>query len=210
MSQIRVILIEDNDALRETLEEALGNSPALHLLASFATAEEGLEKLLALEPQVAVVDICLPGMGGIEFTAALKQMRPECEVLVLTAFDDTNTVMKALKAGATGYLVKGRQAHHIAQAVVDLWGGGAPMSAAIARKIVESFHAPANPVHESLSAREESILRLLAQGKLNKEIADITGIVDATVRFHLKNIYRKLHVNNRTEAVLKHLGRLSP
>lgn len=202
--------MEDNDDLRHTMEDAINRSPALHLLASFSSAEDALAALPGLDPQVGVVDVRLPGMGGIEFTSMLKHLRPNCDIITLTVFDDTETVMRALKAGATGYLIKGQHIHNLAQAIVDVWSGGAPMSAAIARKIVESFHAPpATEDHESLSAKEENVLRLLAQGKLNKEIAQLTGTSEATVRFHLKNIYRKLHVNNRTEAVLKHLKRFS-
>ena len=205
VGQIRVILIEDNRELLETLAEAVRRSPALNLLGCFTSAEDALQAIQTLKPQVAVADLHLPGIDGVALTAALKRSLPQCEVLVLTVFDDADTILRALKAGATGYLIKGKHIHRIVEAILEVWDGSAPMSAAIARKVVESFHSGSHSVDSSLSSKEESILRLLAQGKLNKEIADTMGIALTTVRFHLKNIYQKLHVSNRTEAALKYL-----
>lgn len=205
--QIRTILIEDSAVVRVMQAEVVQRSPALELLAEFDNAEEALDSVAKLVPDVAVVDIMLPGMDGISCTAALKKAVPGCQVLVLTAFEDAERVFSALKAGASGYLVKSSNPHELVQGILDVWSGGAPMSASVARMVVESFHGgdQASRLH-ALTGREEEILELLAQGHLTKEIADKVGISYATVRFHLRNIYTKLHVNSRTQAVLKYLS----
>lgn len=175
-------------------------------LEDFANAEDALAKAAKLEPDVAVIDIVLPGIDGISCIAKLKQAVPHCLVLVLTAFDDSEKIFRALKAGASGYLIKSANPNELVQGILDVWAGGAPMTASVARKVVESFKTSQNPTCEILTPREEEILGLLAKGYLTKEISDTVGVSDATVRFHLRNIYAKLHVNNRTQAILKYLG----
>jgi DNA-binding NarL/FixJ family response regulator len=203
--KIRVALVEDNGDLRESLEGCIRKSPEIELVGSYGTAEDAIRGLKALAPQIVVIDLLLPGMDGVACTAAVKQILPSCQVLILTSFSDVDTVMRALKAGAIGYLIKSRDAHKIVQSIMELWHGGAPMNALIARKVIESFHSYPTPVREVLTAREDDILHFLSQGQLIKEIAATLGIADATVRFHLRNIYSKLHVNNRTNAILKYL-----
>lgn len=210
--QIRVVLIEDDANLRESLVGAIKRCPALTWLADFGSAEEALENIAQLSPDVAVVDLNLPGMSGIACTRAMKQVLPDCEALVLTTFDDTERVLAAIKAGARGYLVKGASSKELLQAIQDVADGGAPMTPAIARKVLESFKSPtlsAEPsgpeIHESLTEREKEILQLLAQGKVIKEIPDIIHVSQSTVRFHLRSIYKKLHVNNLTQAVVRYL-----
>ncbi len=207
--QIRVVLIEDDEELRGKLADAVKKSPALKLLAHFPSAETALKKIPSLVPDVVVMDILLPGRDGISCTVAVKQALPKTQVLVLTAFSDTNLVMAALKAGASGYLIKRSAPEELLQAIQDVWEGGAPMSAAIARQVVESFHevsSTASGARESLTPREDAVLHLLSQGFSTKEIAEKLFISYPTVRFHLRHIYEKLHVNNRTQAILKYLG----
>lgn len=204
VSQVRVCVIEDDPDLRTTLAQVVRLSPALHLVGDFESGERALRLLPEIRPQVAVVDLQLPGMDGFELTRAIRRMLPDCEVLVLTMRNDAEAMFQALRAGATGYLLKSRHTRGIVQAILDVWNGGAPMSAAVARKVVESFRA-SGPDSLPLTRREEQILDLLSRGHLNKEIADATGVAETTVRFHLKNIYRKLEVNSRTEAVVAYL-----
>lgn len=210
---ITVAIIEDTDELRQTLTEAIQRSPKLKFVASFPNAEKALEELPALAPNVVIMDIQLPGMNGIDCTRRLKQIVPGVQVLVFTVFGDSDLVFRALAAGASGYLLKRVARRHIVEAVEQVWEGGAPMSGEIARKVVESFRgAPPKPPGKSadvpdehLTAREEEVLRLLAKGYVTKEIAEMLSISFDTVRFHLKNIYTKLHVRSRLEALAKYL-----
>jgi DNA-binding NarL/FixJ family response regulator len=198
---------QDSASVRALLAAVVQESPALVLIDQFSTAEEALAHSSKLAPDVAVVDIQLPGMDGISCIAALKKSVPSCQILMLTAFEDSERVFSALKAGASGYLIKSSNLHDLVQSIQDVWAGGAPMSASVARRVVESFHeSTQTPRSYPLTAREEEILSLLAQGFVTKEIAEKVGVSYATVRFHLRNIYTKLHVNNRTQAILKYLS----
>lgn len=209
VDQIQVVLIEDDELVLEKLIDTVRKSPALKLLGYFSDAEAALRKIPKLVPNVVVTDLMLPGRDGIACTAAIKQALPATQVLILTAFSDTNLVMGALKAGASGYLIKRNASEELVHAIQDIWEGGSPMNSAIARKVVESFHniplALSGP-RETLTPREDAILRLLSQGFAAKEIAGKLFISYATVRFHLQNIYEKLHVNNRAQAILKYLS----
>jgi DNA-binding NarL/FixJ family response regulator len=164
--------------------------------------------LPGLAPNVVIMDIQLPGMNGIECTRQLKKAMPEAQVLVFTVFGDSDQVFRALEAGASGYLLKRTPRSEMVEAIKQVWDGGAPMSGEVARKVVESFRKPSlahAPDAEPLTPREEEVLGLLAKGYITKEIADQLSISFDTVRFHLKHIYRKLHVRSRTEALLKYL-----
>ena len=152
------------------------------------------------------MDINLPDGSGIECTARLKRLLPETQILMFTIYDDTEQVLQALRAGASGYILKSTEPAGILTAIRDIRTFGSPMTPEIARKLVESFHptVTSGDGHEPLTPREGQILGLLAEGLLNKEIADRLAIKLDTVGTHLKNIYRKLHVRSRTEAVVKH------
>ncbi len=208
---ITVAIIEDTAELRQMLTEAIQRSPKLRFIASFADGESALQELPALAPNVVIMDIQLPGMNGIDCTSRLKQIVPGVQVLVFTVFGNSDLVFRALAAGASGYLLKRVARRQIVEAVEQVHEGGAPMSGEIARMVVESFRrppAPARPVDprdEQLTAREEEVLRLLAKGYVTKEIAEMLSISFDTVRFHLKNIYTKLHVRSRLEALAKYL-----
>lgn len=209
LQQIKVVLVEDDLGVREKLVENIRKLPALRLQGAFSNTEEALGQIERLSPEVLVTDIRLPGLNGIACTVAVKRVLPKCQILVLTAFMDTRLVMNALKAGASGYLIKTTCAENLPQAILDVWGGGAPMSPVIARKLVESFHGKLSAEHETietLTEREEEILNLLSKGYPTKEIGPKVGISYATVRFHIRNIFEKLHVNNQAQAILKYLG----
>lgn len=210
---ITVAIIEDDAAIRDMLTDAVAKAAGLEFLASFPDGEAALEQLPLISPQVVIMDIQLPGMSGIDCTRRLKHALPATQVLIFTVFADSEQVFNALAAGASGYLLKRTGRRQIAEAVRQVAEGGAPMSGEIARKVVESFQAPiagARPQAPDadtaqLTAREEEVLRLLAKGYVTKEIAEMLSISFDTVRFHLKNIYAKLHVRSRTEALVKFL-----
>ena len=174
-----------------------------------ATAEEALRRLPTLSLDVVLMDIHLPGMSGIECIRRLKQQQPQLQITMLTVFEDHDRIFQSLAAGASGYLLKQTPPGKLLEAIAELHHGGSPMSAQIARQVVEAFQRPAaaQAGGESLTPREQEIIHLLARGYLYKEIADQLGLSVETVRTHLHRIYEKLHVHTRTEAVMKLFGR---
>jgi DNA-binding NarL/FixJ family response regulator len=207
---IEVAIVEDNEALGESLQRVVESIPDARCIGVWGSAEEGLKKIDAFRPSIVLMDINLPGMSGIEATALLKRHLPEIQVIIVTVHREHEKIFDALKAGACGYLIKRSRAADVRQAILDVHSGGAPMSAEIARRVVEAFHqgpAKADEGQETvnLSQRETSVAQLIAEGLANKEIADRLGISTETVRGHLKNIYEKLHVRSRTEAAVKYL-----
>ena len=188
------------------LAKAIARELQLNCIGTCPTGEMALEMLPKNPPQVVIMDIQLPGMSGIECTARLRQRLPATQVLVYTVYGESDQVFRALKAGASGYLLKRSTQEEILEAIFDVHQGGAPMSGEIARKVVRSFSEPvASKEMAQLTPRQEEILGLLARGFIAKEIAHQLGISFDTVRFHLKDIYAKLHVRSKTEAVLKYL-----
>lgn len=207
---IEVAIVEDNVALGESLLRVVESIPNARCIGVWGTAEEGLKKIDAFRPSIVLMDINLPGMSGIEATALLKRHLPEIQVIIVTVHREHEKIFDALKAGACGYLIKRSRAADVRQAILDVHSGGAPMSAEIARRVVEAFHQPqakteAGQETVNLSQRETEVAKLIAEGLANKEIADRLGISTETVRGHLKNIYEKLHVRSRTEAAVKYL-----
>lgn len=207
---IEVAIVEDNQALGESLQRVVESMPEARCIGVWTTAEEGLKKIDAFRPSIVLMDINLPGMSGIEATALLKRFLPEIQVIIVTVHREHEKIFDALKAGACGYLIKRSRAADVRQAILDVHSGGAPMSAEIARRVVEAFHQPQSKTQDNqetvhLSQRESEVAQLIAEGLANKEIADRLGISTETVRGHLKNIYEKLHVRSRTEAAVKYL-----
>jgi DNA-binding NarL/FixJ family response regulator len=205
---ITVAIVEDDRGICEMLTRVVARAPGLEFVGSVTSGEAALEDLPQRAPNVVIMDIQLPGMNGVECTRALRKAMPGTQVLVFTVFGDSDQVFRALEAGASGYLLKRTPRAEVVEAIKQVWDGGAPMSGEIARKVVESFRKPAPvqaPEVEPLTPREEEVLGLLAKGYITKEIADQLAISFDTVRFHLKHIYRKLHVRSRTEALLKFL-----
>ena len=206
---ITVSIVEDNDQLRETLARVLGRAGNFECVGRHATAEAALEQLPAERPNVVIMDINLPGMNGVECVRRLKQLLPGTQVMMLTAYEDTENIFNALAAGANGYLLKRTPRAELLDAIRDVHRGGSPMTTHIARKVVQSFQqsAASSQQTEDLSPREREVLDCLAQGFLYKEIADKLGISYETVHTYIRRIYEKLQVRTRTEAVAKFLKR---
>jgi DNA-binding NarL/FixJ family response regulator len=202
-----VVIVEDDRGVRDNLELLLRSDDTLSFAGAFASAEVALSELPALRPDMAIMDINLPKMSGIECVARLKQRLPQLQVLMLTVYDDGDNVFRALKAGANGYLVKRDAGQKLLEALHEIRRGGAPMSGHIARKVVQYFHRVDISDSEigSLTPRECEILDLFVSGLIVKEVADRLGIGQETVRTHVNHIYQKLHVCSRTEAVVKYL-----
>jgi len=207
-SAVRVTLVEDDRQVREGLALLIGSSPGFACVAACPSAENALQRLPGLAPDVVLMDIQLPGMSGIECILKLKRLCPKAQIMMLTVFEDHDCIYQSLKAGASGYLLKQTPPAELLEAITDLHNGGSPMSAQIARRVVEAFQRPTAPegAEALLSPREQEILHLLAQGHLYKEIADQLERSVETVRTHIRNIYDKLHVRTRTEAVNKVYG----
>lgn len=204
---IRVAIVEDHASIREGLIMHLRRAANILFTAAYASGEEALRGLPTDLPDVVLMDINLPGQSGIECVAALKALFPALQVLMLTVYDDSDQIFAALRAGASGYLLKRTPPNELIEAIKEVCRGGSPMSMQIARKVVAHFHQIAKPASdiEKLTPREQHILSLLANGSYYKEIAAELGISPNTVRNHLHEIYHKLHVQSRTEAVLKYL-----
>jgi RNA polymerase sigma factor (sigma-70 family) len=207
--RISVSIVEDNRGTRESLTELLGRSPALRFMTAYPNGEDALSKIPGESPDVVLMDINLPKMNGIECVAQLKQQLPKTQVLMLTTYEEGDLIFDSLRKGASGYLLKNMPPAELIQAIEQVHAGGAPMSMQIARKVVTHFQQIKMPQSEmeKLTKREQEILALLAKGYLYKEIADQLGISLSTVRAHLHTVYEKLHVQSRTEAVVKFLGR---
>jgi DNA-binding NarL/FixJ family response regulator len=202
---IRVAIVEDNKLIRESLEDYVHTDPECQCVCACATAEEALKLIPRHAPEIVLMDIQLPNISGIECTARLKQLLPSAQIIMVTVYEDTERIFKALRAGACGYLLKCCTPEELVAAIRDVRQGGAPMSREIARKVIASFQEPAAAAADvqELSPREREILELLAGGHANKEIAGRLSLTESTVRWHLWHVYHKLHVRSRTEAVLK-------
>lgn len=206
MAVIKVSIVEDNAELRGTLSSVINRSDGFKCVGQYGSAEEALENIPKNVPDVVLMDINLPGMSGVECVARLKKLCPNTQIVMLTVYEDTDNIFNALKAGATGYLLKRTTKDELLEAIRDVYRGGSPMTTHIARKVVQSFQKmDIASSTESLSAREQEVLECLAKGFLYKEIADKLGISYETVRTHIRRIYEKLQVRSRTEAVAKFL-----
>ena len=202
---ISISIVEDNRGTTKHLKELLNGDPHLHCLGDYSTAEAAILGVPVEKPDVLLVDINLPGMSGIECVQKLKEKIPSLQILMLTAYEESDLIFNSLRAGASGYLLKKAVSTELIPAIEQLRAGGAPMSIQIARKVVDHFHKiqqPASDV-EKLTAREQEILALLANGCLYKEISDSLGIALNTVKVHVQHIYEKLHVQSRMQAVKK-------
>jgi DNA-binding NarL/FixJ family response regulator len=206
---ISLAIVEDLDEVREGLKQFISLNPEFKVLDTFKTAEEALYDLPRLKPDIVIMDINLPGINGIDCIREVKHKVPQTQFMMFTVYENDEKVFEALKAGASGYLLKNTGLVQLIEALQELHHGGSPMSANIARKLVTVFRqqgSDAVPVH-SLSNRENEILQLLSKGLLYKEIADQLSISTSTVRQHIHKIYDKLHVQNRTEAINKAFGK---
>ncbi|HEX4263425.1 MAG TPA: response regulator transcription factor [Verrucomicrobiae bacterium] len=204
---VTVGIVEDDALLRKSLTKLVAYAKGMQCLAGCATGEEALQKLPQLRPQVVLMDLNLPQMPGTECIRRLKALLPETQVIVLTVYEDSEHIFQALKAGASGYLLKRAEPDEVLEAIRNAREGGAPMSSQIAYRVVRSFHEPVPKGLDTtaLTEREKEILTLLSQGFANKELADKLQISVPTVRTHLRHIYEKLHVRSRSEAIVKYL-----
>ncbi|HXC36769.1 MAG TPA: response regulator transcription factor [Candidatus Acidoferrales bacterium] len=201
----KIAIVEDNKVIRESLMEFAQSDPEFRCVCACATAEEALKIIPKHEPEIVLMDIQLPNMSGIDCLAQLKRLLPSVQIIMVTVYEDTERIFKALRLGACGYLLKRCSPEELIAAIREVRQGGAPMSREIARKVIVSFQEPVKAAAEveDLSPREREILELLAGGFPNKTIADRLGLTDGTVRWHLRHVYHKLHVRSRTEAALK-------
>lgn len=200
---IRVAIVEDDSHIRSLLIELLEQADGFRCVAGFADAETALESIEELRPDIVLMDINLPGMNGIECVKVLRTKMSSVQVVMLTVYEDNKRIFESLSAGAVGYLLKTTPGNQILELLMDVSEGGAPMSASIARKVVQSFKSEKQAI-EHLTERENEILRLLATGMLNKEIGDTLFISVDTVKSHVRSIYHKLQVRTRTEAVIRY------
>ncbi len=203
-----IVIIEDDEKIRNYLTALIAGSGEFNLTATFSSAEEAMaffEKGLGNNVELLLTDIQLPGKSGIDFIAWLKPVKPGVQFMVLSVYDDADCVFKALKAGASGYILKNTPANKLIEALVDMKKGGSPMSSQIARMVVSAFQQTISYTdpQENLSLREKEVLQWLSKGFSYKEIAAKLFISIETVRTHIRNIYEKLHACNRAEALKK-------
>ena len=202
---IKVGIVEDNKTVREGFETLLNRTPGFQCVCTCATVAEALRKVPKAAPDVVLMDIQLPDATGIECTAKLKEMLPALHIVVVTVYEDSERIFQALRAGACGYLLKRSQPERVIAAIQEAMEGGVPMTPEIARKVIGQFRSQATVAAEveQLTDREKEVLEFVMHGLGNKAIADRLGVTVSAVRWHLKNIYQKLHVHSRTEAALK-------
>jgi len=204
----RVSIVEDDAGVRAGLIRLFKETRDFECASSYLNGEQALAGLPADKPDVILMDINLPGMNGIECVRQLKEREPSLLVVMLTVYEETEQVFQALQAGATGYLLKRTPPRQLLEGVREVLEGGAPITSHIARKVVEAFHTqaasrPAGPTVE-LSQREKEVLAMLAEGYLIKEIGDKVGVSFGTVRTYVRRIYEKLHVQSRSQAIVKY------
>jgi DNA-binding NarL/FixJ family response regulator len=201
---ITISIVEDHAGFRTALSSFLRSDPKFSIKGLYVDGNTAEKGLINDRPDIAIIDIMMPGINGIELISAVRPKIPETQFMICTAHYDNDNIFQALRAGASGYILKDENPQTIMNAVVDLHGGGAPMSPYIARKVISFMQANKSGNDYGLTIREKEILHQLAKGLLYKEIADRMFISPTTVKNHLNNIYRKLHVQNKTEALKKY------
>jgi len=208
-SVIKVAVVEDSDTLRRNLERWLNRTAGFKCVGTCANGAAALKQVPDWEADVVLMDIQMPGMSGVECARQLKRLLPKLQIMMLTVYEDTETIFNALRAGASGYLLKRSALPAVGDAIQELRRGGAPMTSEIARKVVEAFQeqtaAAVKSAEETLTIREQEILGLLTEGLSNKEIAARLDISPWTVKIHLGHIFEKLHVRCRVEAVRSYM-----
>lgn len=204
---IRISIVEDDDQIRSMFIILLEGAEGFRCVSAYPDAEEALKDLQAKKPDIVLMDINLPGMSGIECVKKLSEEMPDISVVMLTVYEDNERIFDSLASGAVGYLLKSTSPSLILDSLKDVKNGGAPMSAQIARKVVQSFHKPTqtNQKLETLTDREQEVLSLLASGFMYKEIADELHVSLDTIKTHIRHIYDKLQVRTKTEAVLTYM-----
>lgn len=203
--EINILVVEDDPEIRDWLETVLQEAEGLNAICTFPDAESCIRHYLENDPDVVIMDIHLPGINGIECIKKIKPLKPDVQFIMFTIFEDDDNVFDSLCAGATGYILKNTTPGKLVEAIRELYNGGSPMSSSIARKVIRSFQQPGSnkSQYNKLSPREKELLDSLAKGYRYKEIADRMFISVETVRTHIRNIYEKLQVQSRTEALNK-------
>jgi DNA-binding NarL/FixJ family response regulator len=207
MDLIKVSIVEDIPELRNGLLGLLQWDDRFEALSSHNDAESAIDPIIALQPDIVVMDINLPGITGIECIRKIKKDCPNTQFIMFTIYEDDEHLFDALEAGASGYILKKASQQKILDSIEELYNGGAPMSTPIARKVINSFKKPETPDMSSVTDREKEVLTLLSKGLLYKEIGEQLHITTGTVKQHIHKIYEKLHVQNKTEAINKFTGR---
>ena len=205
--QIKVAIVDDDEGIRSSLSALIKRAPGYKLVGEYANGETALKEIPKSLPDVVLMDINLPGMKGYECVRRLKEAQPTIQFLMLTVYEDSDSLFNSLRAGASGYLLKRTASARLLEAIQDVFAGGSPMSPQLARRVVQFFSRPAtlDSGLARLTPAEREFLDQLAKGYAYKEIADRLGIALETVREYVRNTYRKLHVSSRTEAVVKYL-----
>ena len=205
---ITVSIVDDDAGLRDSISRYLRTARGVKYLSAYASAEEALVALPVEKPDVVLMDINMASMDGIECTRRLKTTAPDTQILMLTVYEDTERIFRALSAGASGYLLKRAAPSKLLEAIREVYAGGSPMSGPIARKVVHSFRqgTPSPKESDALSERERQVLECLAKGFAYKQISDELGVSMDTTRTYIRRIYEKLHVHTRTDAVVRFLG----
>ena len=206
MAPIKVSVVEDIPELRNGLISLLQWDDRFEAVSSHSDAESAINHIIAMQPQIVVMDINLPGMNGIECLKKLKKDCPDTQFIMFTIYEDDEHLFNALEAGASGYILKKASQQKILDSLEELYNGGAPMSTTIARKVINRFKEPVRDVL-NITDREKEILTLLSKGLLYKEIGEQLHITTGTVKQHIHKIYEKIHVQNRTEAINKFIGK---
>jgi DNA-binding NarL/FixJ family response regulator len=202
---IKIAIVEDDAPFRKSLRQVIESKRGFSCVAECGTGAEALERIPRDQPEIILMDLNLPDCSGAEVIARLKAVLPDISVVVLTVYNDTEHIFKALRAGACGYLLKQATAGEILEAIAEAHRGGAPMTSGIARKVIATFQEqpPADEAAAKLAPREREILELVADGYTSKEVADKLAISMSTVCWNLDEIYKKLHVHSRVQAVNK-------
>jgi DNA-binding NarL/FixJ family response regulator len=202
---LNVAIVEDQKALREGLGTLIGGTPGYRMVGAYGSMEEALSLLSRDRPQVLLLDIQLPGMSGIDGIRMARELLPDLQVLMLTVYADNERIFEAICGGACGYLLKDTPPVRLLESIREAKEGGAPMSPEVARKVVTMFQKAAPPSRQEhqLSSRELEVLKLLADGHSYKTAGVAISLSEDTIRFHIRGIYRKLHVHSKSEAVLK-------
>jgi DNA-binding NarL/FixJ family response regulator len=206
---IKVAIVEDDEEIRANLTHRISGNAAFCLLRTFADGEAAVAELPRCKPDVVLMDINLPRMDGVECVRTLKPNMPDTQFIMLTVYEDNNRLFQSLTAGASGYLLKRTSPAKLAQAIREAYVGGSPMTPQIARRVVQYFRQMPEQAAEleKLAPRELEVLDQLSKGFRYKEIVDNLGISHGTLHSYIRNVYEKLHVHSRTEAVVKYLNR---
>lgn len=196
----RVMIVEDDQEIRNSFTLIVNSSQRFVVVGAYGNCEDAINNLGKEKPEIVLMDIELPGMNGIKGTHIIKEKSPSTEVVMVTVYEDSELVFEALKAGASGYITKSANYMELLSALEEIIRGGAPMSSRIARMVIDNYHI--NP-NSPLTKRETTILQLISEGKTYTQISEELFISKETAKTHIKNIYSKLQVNSKSEAIAK-------